>query len=70
LVYVENNQVTLWINKMGESWSEPIVIKGTHPVTDPAAIRFTDIKGTGIAGLVWSYEYSTITGTERMYLLI
>jgi len=55
---------------MGESWSEPIVIKGTHPVTDPAAIRFTDIKGTGIAGLVWSYEYSTITGTERMYLLI
>ena len=69
LVYVENNQVTLWVNRCGESWSEPVVIKGTPPVTDPKAIRFTDVKGTGIAGLLWSYNYLVNPGRNRMYLL-
>jgi hypothetical protein len=51
IVYVDNNKVTLWINQSGNGWSDPIVVKGTPPVSDMDAVRLTDLLGNGVSGL-------------------
>jgi RHS repeat-associated protein len=69
LIYVENNKVTLWMNRGGDSWSEAIVIQGTPPLRDMRAIRLADMLGTGVAGILWSYDFTTNPNRERMYFL-
>ncbi len=69
MVYVENNQVTLWINQGGQSWSDPIVIKGTPALRDVKAVRLADIKGTGVCGLLWTYDYFTNPNRSTMFFL-
>lgn len=78
LIYIDNHRVILWINQNGQGWSDPIEIKGTPPLTDPAAIRLTDLNGTGTSGLLWSvqsrgtsphYYYLDFTGATKPYLL-
>jgi Salmonella virulence plasmid 65kDa B protein len=54
LVYVEDQQVTLWINQSGNQWSEPVVIRGTPPVSDLDALRLVDLLGCGAKGILWS----------------
>jgi len=66
-VYVEDDQVTLWMNQCGNSWSEPIVVQGTPSVTDTDAIRLVDMKGTGIGGLL--YSGGGQPGSDEMYYL-
>ena len=34
LVYVGGGQVTIWINRSGNGWSDPVTIDGTPGVTD------------------------------------
>lgn len=56
IVYVANTKVTLWINQSGNSWSDPIVIKGTPSVSDLEAVRLADVLGAGVSGVLWSAD--------------
>jgi RHS repeat-associated protein len=69
LIYVENNKITLWMNRSGDSWSAPVVIQGTPPLRDMRAVRLADMLGTGVAGILWSYDFTVNPGRERMYFL-
>jgi len=59
LVYVDFGKVYLWINQSGNSWSQEMVIHGTPRVTNSDSVRVADMKGTGTAGVLWSYDYSS-----------
>jgi uncharacterized protein (TIGR02594 family) len=61
IVYIENNQITLWINQCGNSWSDPVVIKGTPPVSDMDSVRLADILGSGVSGILFS---ATLTSSS------
>lgn len=65
IVYVDNGQVTLWINQSGNRWSEPIVIRGTPSVSDMDAVRLIDLLGNGVGGVLWSQD---ATGPGRPHL--
>ena len=79
IVYVDDTKVILWINQSGNSWSEPIEIKGTPPVSDMDAVRLVDLLGTGISGVLWSADaggqsrqsmfFLDFTGGVKPYLL-
>ena len=69
LIYVENNKITLWMNRGGDSWSAPVVIQGTPPLRDMRAIRLADVLGTGVAGILWTYDFTSNPNRERMYFL-
>ncbi|MGC8714931.1 MAG: FG-GAP repeat domain-containing protein [Leptodesmis sp.] len=68
LVYVDDNQVILWINQSGNGWSDPIAIKGTPSVTDMDAVRLVDLLGTGVAGVLWSADLQQY-GRNNLYFL-
>jgi RHS repeat-associated protein len=68
IVYVDNGQVTLWMNQCGIAWSDPIVIRGTPPVTDMDSVRLVDLLGNGISGILWSADAS-LPGRARMFFL-
>ena len=79
LVYVDDRQVTVWINHGGEGWSEPIVVPGTPTVTDLADVRIVDLLGTGVAGIFWTADaggpesgrayFLDLTAATKPYLL-
>lgn len=79
LLHVEDRQVTLWINRAGASWSEPIVIRGTPSVSDITAVRLVDLYGSGVAGLLWTGDargdgrphhfFLDLIGSSKPYLL-
>ena len=79
IVYVDNNQVTLWINRSGNSWSDPITVQGTPLVSSQDSIRLVDMLGTGISGVLWSkiltqpgsspFRFLDFTGGKKPYLL-
>ena len=79
LVYVDHGKVTLWMNRSGNGWSEPIEIDGTPPLTDVDAVRLVDALGTGVRGVLWSRNLSgsarasayflDFTGGVKPYLL-
>ncbi len=68
LVYVDDTKVTLWINQSGNSWSDPIEILGTPPVSDMDAVRLVDLLGTGVGGVLWSMDVQG-NGRPHMYFL-
>jgi RHS repeat-associated protein len=79
IIYIENRQLTLWINQGGNSWSSPIVIHGTPAVTDMDSVRLVDLLGTGVSGVLWTQEargddrdryfFFDFTGGIKPYLL-
>ncbi|HVH12887.1 MAG TPA: toxin TcdB middle/N-terminal domain-containing protein, partial [Longimicrobium sp.] len=79
LVYVEDGCVTLWLNRVGEGWSAPVVIRGTPRVADTDTVRLADVFGNGIAGVLWSgggrtagragLRFLDFTGGAKPYLL-
>lgn len=68
LLYIESGRVRCWINRCGNTWSEEHVIEGTPPVSDSDALRLADMKGTGTAGILWSYDHSAQNRTNYKYL--
>jgi RHS repeat-associated protein len=68
IVYVDNMKVTLWINRAGNGWSDPIPIEGTPPVSDVDSIRLTDINGNGVSGVLWTSNL-TQAGRPNMFFL-
>jgi len=79
LVYVDNRTVTVWLNRGGESWSRPIRITGTPPVSDADLVTLADLLGTGTRGVLWSRDagapgrspllFLDLTGGVKPYLL-
>lgn len=79
LVYVDNMRVTLWINQGGNGWGLPISIEGTPPVSEMDSVRFADLLGNGVSGVLWSknsngvsrsnYFFLDFTGGVKPYLL-
>lgn len=55
MAYVEDNQVTLFVNQSGNSFSDGSPVKGTPRIQDPNALRVVDLLGTGQSGILWSY---------------
>lgn len=68
LVYINYGRVHYWINQSGNAWSEEHVIEGTPAVSDMDAVRVADMKGTGTAGILWTYDYSEQNRTNYKYL--
>jgi RHS repeat-associated protein len=79
LLYVDDARVTLWINRGGEGWSDPVAIEGTPPVTDLDAVRLVDLRGSGVSGVLWTADgdgsgrprsfFLDLTGAGKPYLL-
>lgn len=69
LVYVDGDRVLLWLNHSGNGWSEePLVIRGTPPVTTGDDVRLIDLNGTGVSGVLWSSD-AIGRGRSRMMFL-
>lgn len=78
LVYVDLEQVIYWINGGGTAFNNPQVILYTPP-SSIEQIRLADMKGSGTAGVLWSYTgiggrkseyfYLDFTGGSKPYLL-
>lgn len=79
IIYIENHQLTLWINQSGNGWSEPIAIHGTPAISDLDSVRLVDLLGTGVSGVLWTqdargdgrdrYFFFDFTGGVKPYLL-
>ncbi|MDQ1645886.1 MAG: hypothetical protein QOJ50_2070, partial [Cryptosporangiaceae bacterium] len=77
VVYVGDDQVTVWINQSGHGFTDPVVIAGTPRVADTDAVRLVDLLGTGTAGILWTagtqrgtgYAFLDLTGGTKPYLL-
>ncbi len=80
LVYVDHDEVHLWINQSGNRWTEkPIVVRGTPPVTDIDGLRLVDLGGSGTSGVLWctdvgrlgprNFMFLDFTGGDKPYLL-
>ncbi|WP_239341091.1 SpvB/TcaC N-terminal domain-containing protein [Frankia sp. CiP3] len=66
LVHADDAGVTIWFNRSGNSWSDPVTVRGV-----PAAgwdIRITDLLGSGTGGILWSRD-ATASGRPSMYFL-
>jgi hypothetical protein len=68
MVYVNDGQITLWINQSGNSWSDPITIYGTPPVDDMDSVRLVDFLGSGTGGVLWSAD-ATVSRRPNMFFL-
>ncbi|MBM0227216.1 toxin TcdB middle/N-terminal domain-containing protein [Micromonospora sp. ATA51] len=77
LVYVGPGWVKVWVNRCGQSLGPGVLVRGTPTVDDSAAVRLTDMIGTGTAGVLWSFDSSRagrmsfldLTGGVKPYLL-
>ncbi|MEK9140372.1 MAG: FG-GAP-like repeat-containing protein, partial [Nitrospirota bacterium] len=79
LLYVSDREVTLWINRTGHAWSNPITIRGTPAVNTMVTVRLADLQGTGVPGVLWTREangngrpqhyFLDFTGGVKPYLL-
>ncbi len=68
IIYVDHCKVLLWINQGGNSWSDPVEIDGTPSVSDTDAIRLIDLLGSGVKGVLWSANATSLS-RDHMYFL-
>lgn len=68
LIYVDYDKVTFWINQTGNAWSEQIEITGTPAVTNVKGIRLVDLNGTGISGLLYSFDAQRASAPRYYFL--
>jgi YD repeat-containing protein len=54
LAHVGSDGVTVWVNRTGNGWSEPTLVRGTPASTDSDDLRIVDFLGTGTGSIVWS----------------
>jgi RHS repeat-associated protein len=74
LVQVNYDQVQIWLNVNGESWTKPHLIEGTpHSPSFARRVQLTDINGSGTLDILWGdgedYEYLDLSGGTRPGLL-
>jgi RHS repeat-associated protein len=68
IVYLEPNRLTFWINQGGEGWSKPVTINSTPLLTDVDAVRLADMLGTGMAGVLWTFDQTAGAGSNFQFL--
>jgi RHS repeat-associated protein len=68
LVYVESGRITIWLNQSGNRWSDPIVVRGTPPISDIDSVRLVDMLGNGTDGVLWSYDFATLSDSTYKFL--
>lgn len=78
VVYVEYDRVSVWFNRAGNGWSDPVEIPFVPPPTVESVV-LCDLNGTGTRGLLWSdarrrdirstYRYLDFTDGRKPYLL-
>jgi hypothetical protein len=68
LVYISSGHVTVWINRDGNAWSDPIIIHGTPPATDATNVRLADMLGTGTDGILWTYDFGSFPDSTYKFL--
>ena len=68
MLYIDQNKVMVWINQAGNAWSDPYVIEGTPDVTDRDSVRVVDLFGNGVAGILWSRDFSSSRRQKMFYL--
>jgi RHS repeat-associated protein len=69
LVYVDDRRVLYWLNCSGNAWSERTAIEGTPPLGDVGSVRVADMKGSGLPGILWSFDRSVRTGRSNLKFL-
>ncbi|MDJ0532076.1 MAG: SpvB/TcaC N-terminal domain-containing protein [Xenococcaceae cyanobacterium MO_207.B15] len=62
LIYLGREQVHLWFNQAGNSWSKLHQLKSFLPVDNLTSVQMVDLFGNGTACLVWS---SPLPGTNH-----
>lgn len=68
LIYVAHDCVKVWLNQSGNGWSKnPKIIRGT-PSPIPNSVRLADMKGSGCAGVLWTFEPAQQQGSHYKYL--
>jgi RHS repeat-associated protein len=68
VVYVDDDSVTLWVNRSGQGFSPPVRIKGTPSATDLSAVRLVDLLGTGVAGVLFGTHTTSSSGVGYYFL--
>jgi RHS repeat-associated protein len=68
IIYVDNESVTLWINRAGNSWSDGIEISGTASVSNMDSVRLADLLGSSISGVFWTRD-ATVNGRDHYFFL-
>jgi RHS repeat-associated protein len=72
LVYAGPDELTLWVNRSGNGWSEPLTVAGC-PGPGDDTVRLTDLHGTGTSGVLFSREramrFLDLTGGVKPRLL-
>lgn len=69
LVYIDTNKVHFCINNSGNGWGEKQVISGTPTVVDMAGVRLADVMGSGVSGVLYSFDAITVPSRPRWYFL-
>ncbi|MEU2614198.1 SpvB/TcaC N-terminal domain-containing protein [Micromonospora sp. NPDC007271] len=77
VVYVGDGSVTVWVNRSGNGFAPPVVVRGTPPVDGRSAVRLADVDGIGVSGVLWSglgrmgeWAFLDLTGGSKPHLLI
>ena len=68
IAFVENDDVTLYVNQSGNGFSDGVRIGGTPIIHGLESLRLIDIMGTGQSGIFWS-QISMLPLKSRMYFL-
>jgi len=80
IIYLGRNNVSLYFNQSGNSWSEPRSLTQFPQVDNLSSVMTTDLLGNGTACLVWSsplpsdrqrpLRYIDLMGGQKPHLLI
>jgi RHS repeat-associated protein len=78
LVLVGADRLTVWNNRTGTGFADPVVVPGTPRADSLTSVRLADLRGTGTAGVLWGCRsaarggrtyYLDLTGGVKPYLL-
>jgi RHS repeat-associated protein len=67
VVYVGDGTLTVWINQAGAGFAAPVTIRGTPPAAG-ASVRLADLMGSGTAGVLWTYDLGSVSGSSYKFL--
>ncbi|GAB4533718.1 MAG: hypothetical protein Tsb0014_19390 [Pleurocapsa sp.] len=68
LIYLGREQVQIWFNQAGNSWSEVHQLNSFPPVDNLTSVQTVDLFGNGTACLVWSSSLPGATHQQMQYI--
>ncbi|MDZ8104425.1 MAG: SpvB/TcaC N-terminal domain-containing protein [Nostoc sp. DedQUE12a] len=80
IFYLKGDEVSIWLNQSGNSWSKPYHLKNFPKIDDLSSVTVVDLLGNGTACLVWSsslpgdfrqpMRYIDLMGGQKPYLMV